>query len=450
MSTTKVTGMMQTGTKGGDIPSAGTLVIDTDGDYFDVTGTTGITGMTVAAGRIFTLQFDGVVTLTHGSTLYLNGAANFTTEAFDHLTFIAVAANDVRQIGAGLKDGGSPVVPTVTDEITTNSSAPVITTNPAGGVGTIWLRTTTGDMYVCTDATTNENVWTHVGGLSGDISPSYAVEFLVVAGGGGASGGDAAGGAGAGGFRTSFGSGNISGANSAVESDLSLSAATYTIVVGGGGAAGGSYPAVGSQGADSSISGTGITTVTSLGGAYSTHNTTAVSGGSGGGDGREGGARDRTAGAGTAGEGFAGGVSSASTGGSGGGGAGAVGVNSTSGPGGAGGVGLASEITGASVTYAGGGGGAGYSASGGAGGSSIGGAGAETGSIGGSGNVNTGSGGGGGKSSSIAGGPGGSGVVILRMATANYTETTSGSPTVTTVGSDTILKFTSGVGSYTA
>jgi hypothetical protein len=35
------------------------------------------------------------------------------------------------------------------------------------------------------------------------------------------------------------------------------------------------------------------------------------------------------------------------------------------------------------------------------------------------------------------------------MATAIYTGTTSGSPTVTTDGSDTVLKFT-GSGSYTA
>ena len=112
---TKVTGMMQTGTKGGDIPSASTLVIDTDGDYFDITGTTGITAMTVDAGRRFTLHFDGALTLTHGSSLYLPGAVNFTTEANDCLSFIATAANTVRCTGYALKDGGSPVAPVVAD-----------------------------------------------------------------------------------------------------------------------------------------------------------------------------------------------------------------------------------------------------------------------------------------------------------------------------------------------
>mgnify|MGYP003348863536 CR=1 FL=1 len=46
---------------------------------------------------------------------------------------------------------------------------------------------------------------------------------------------------------------------------------------------------------------------------------------------------------------------------------------------------------------------------------------------------------------------GGSGVVILSVPTANYSGTTTGSPTVTTSGSNTIIKWTSvGSGTYTA
>jgi hypothetical protein len=47
------------------------------------------------------------------------------------------------------------------------------------------------------------------------------------------------------------------------------------------------------------------------------------------------------------------------------------------------------------------------------------------------------------------GGAGGSGVVILSVPTANYTGTTTGSPVVTTSGSNTILEFNSS-GTYTA
>ena len=47
------------------------------------------------------------------------------------------------------------------------------------------------------------------------------------------------------------------------------------------------------------------------------------------------------------------------------------------------------------------------------------------------------------------GGNGGSGVVILRLPTSRYSGTTTGSPTVTTSGSNTILTFNAS-GSYTA
>jgi len=125
------------GTKGTDIASAGTMVIGTDGGYFDITGTTGITAMTVAAGRAFTLQFDGAVVLTNSSTLKLSGATNFTTAAGDHMTFISVAANDVRQVGFGLTDGGSPVAAgrgwEYISKVTASGAATIAFTNMVAG-----------------------------------------------------------------------------------------------------------------------------------------------------------------------------------------------------------------------------------------------------------------------------------------------------------------------------
>lgn len=118
--------------------------------------------------------------------------------------------------------------------------------------------------------------------------------------------------------------------------------------------------------------------------------------------------------------------------GAGGGGAGAAGGNAADFDfGGNGGAGLASSITGSAVYYSGGGGGFG-SASSGSGG--IGG-GASPGTAG---TANTGGG----------GSPGGSGVCILSVPTSTYTGITTGSPIITTNGSDTIIKFNSS-GSYT-
>ena len=100
--------------KGGDLTSASPLVIDTDGDYFDVTGTVSFAAMTVAADRQFTLQFDGALTMTHHATnLDLPGEANITTAAGDVATFQSTGSNTVQCInytradGSGIAGGGN-------------------------------------------------------------------------------------------------------------------------------------------------------------------------------------------------------------------------------------------------------------------------------------------------------------------------------------------------------
>ena len=133
MSLNKVSSpMIESGTKGADIASAATVVIGTDGSYFDITGTTGIsTQFTVDAGRRFTLQFDGAVVITDNAAITLAGAANFTTAAGDILSFVATAANTVVQTGYSLVDGGSPVAPAAGGGIT-QASAWRLTANLTG------------------------------------------------------------------------------------------------------------------------------------------------------------------------------------------------------------------------------------------------------------------------------------------------------------------------------
>lgn len=85
-------------TKGADIASATALTLGTDGNSFDVTGTTTITSINTwhVGGRVL-LQFDGVLTLTHHATdLILPGAANITTAAGDIAEFMEYAAGDWR------------------------------------------------------------------------------------------------------------------------------------------------------------------------------------------------------------------------------------------------------------------------------------------------------------------------------------------------------------------
>ena len=92
--------------KGGDIASASPLVIDTDGDYFDVTGTTGFAAMTVVANRHFFLQFDGALVMTHHATnLDLPGEANITTVAGDVAEFFSTGSNTVQCVNYTRADG---------------------------------------------------------------------------------------------------------------------------------------------------------------------------------------------------------------------------------------------------------------------------------------------------------------------------------------------------------
>ena len=291
------------------------------------------------------------------------------------------------------------------------------------------------------------------------LAPIQMSYLIVAGGGGGGSSGQvdtAGGGGGAGGYRNSYAS-ETSGGGGSTETPISLSAGVYTITVGAGagsaGAAGsnpGSTWNSGGTGGDSSIAKSGMTTITSNGGGGAgTYATSALNGGSGGGGGAF---NAKTGGSGTSGQGFAGQSTSSqsqNTSQIAGGGGGAAEAGGTDGNG-QGGDGLASSITGSSVTRAGGGGGAGnVSSNGGAGG---GGNGKNSGSAGGGDNASgVGSGGGGAytrNSGTHGGGHGSAGTVILRLPTANYSGTTSGSPSVSTSGSDTILTFT-GNGSYT-
>ncbi len=100
--------------KGSDIASASPLVIDTDGDHFDVTGTTGFSSMTVVANRVFTLQFDSALTITDGAPITIPGGENFTTSAGDIIQFQSVASNVVRIISITKADGTAVSVVPVT------------------------------------------------------------------------------------------------------------------------------------------------------------------------------------------------------------------------------------------------------------------------------------------------------------------------------------------------
>ena len=269
----------------------------------------------------------------------------------------------------------------------------------------------------------------------GNPAGSIAVDYLVVAGGGGSTG-DRGGGAGAGGYRTTFPS---PGCNAG---SFPISVTTYPITVGGGGA-GKSGEGKGTSGTNSVFS-----TITSAGGgAGGTHSSpgnTASSGGSGGGAGGTNGGGGVPGSGNTppvsppqGNPGGAGATDSATfTTGGGGGGASAVGSNAVTSTAGAGGAGTdVSSIFGPGLpnsgVYAGGGGGGGYGGgapgTGGTGGTGGGGPSSFPGT------ANTGGGGGAWNGSNPSSGSGGSGIVIIRAPGAAGLSASPGTNTVTTL-----------------
>ena len=87
---------------------------------------------------------------------------------------VGTSANQLVQLDSNAK------VPAVDGSLLTGMSTtlsgasdPTLSTNPSG-VGIKYKNTTDGEMFICTDATAGENVWTNVGGGTGDVKP-----FLV-------------------------------------------------------------------------------------------------------------------------------------------------------------------------------------------------------------------------------------------------------------------------------
>ena len=429
-------------------------VSNTDTTYTAGTGLT-LTGTTFSSDITQYTDSDarGAISVTDaggdGSLAY-----NSTTGV---ITYTGPSASETRahlSAGTGISYNSSTGVisSTATSTVTLNdnyfvsSSDPTTSSNPSGGVGSLWLNSSSGEAYVCTDATTNSNTWQNIGEGTGNVQPDPDIAWLAIGGGG----------AGTGNYSGTMGGGGAGGMRSGTHTAVPVGT-VLTATIGAGGTGVYSFGNSGQGGGDTTLTGSGLQSITSYGGGGGGGDgNDDMDGGSGGGQGYG----DSAPGSGTAGQGNDGGASSTNSTGGGGGGAGAAGVDavgSTYSPG-DGGDGDTSSITGSSTYYAGGGGGGGErngswnQSSGGLGGGGAGGV--NTNGSAGNGTAGTANTGGGGGAASKAagggnsGGSGGSGVVILRLLTALYSGTTTGSPTVTTDGLYTVIKFT-GSGTYT-
>lgn len=415
-----------------DPQSGTTLTLGTSGDTVSIPSGVTLANNGTATGFFEGISWQSVVTASTLTTVAGKGYPINTTSNACTVTLPSSASvgDQIQIVDYAGTFATNNITLTSSLNIEGGTSDKVLTTNREG-VTITYVDVTQG--WVATSGVNSGNQ---------ALDPiTYSADMLIVAGGAGGGGGASSGGGGAGGFRTStqtFNGGTV-----------------YTITVGDGSAGDTGAGSTSSNGSNSSISGSGLTTITSAGGGGA--GGVEVSGANGGSGGGAGG----TSGPSTVGgsgntpstspsQGNDGGTSTNTASpypSSGGGGAGSSGANGTGSSCGAGGNGTASSITGSSVTYAGGGGGGNsYGASAGSGGTGGGGNGATSGN-GSNGTTNLGGGGGGGPSN---GGSGGKGVVIISIPDANYSGTTTGSPTVATgVSGKTILTFT-GSGSYTA
>ena len=403
-------------------------------------------GVDAGTYRIRVENPDGLAGLSGANFLTVSDAPTWSTSAGS----LGTKSGGLNGAVATLSATGDTIVYSETTNVLTNASLANCSLNSSTGAITTTDfdgSSTSARTHTFTIRATDAQGQTSDREFTLTSSYTYSADFLVIAGGGGGGSGYYAGGAGAGGYRyltgQTFGAGTV-----------------YTITVGNGGAGSTNQLAHGANGSNSSISGTGLTTITSAGGggggsrvnSNGGGNAKGQDGGSGGGsstnqsDFGDGNTPTTSPSQGNNG----GGAPSGSFGGA-GGGAGATGGNGNSVQGVVGGVGLANSITGSSVNYAGGGSsgkevnpntpanafGGGYG-------------GTNSSNNGGHGTANTGGGGGGASGNGdTAGGNGGSGVVILSVPSEKYSGNITGSPTISVSGNQRIIKFTQS-GTYTA
>jgi hypothetical protein len=325
---------------------------------------------------------------------------------------------------------------TITYSITSGSLPTGLSLNSSNGAIT-GTSTVEGTSNFTITATDSQNQTTSRSFII-ETTNIVIVDYLAIAGGGSGGTGYYGGGGGAGGY---------------VEAtSITFTRGTvYTITLGAGGVGTTVQTNKGGNGSNTTISGSGFTTVTAIGGGgggsrnndTANGNATGANGGSGGGTafpptsvgGR--GVYPGSAYLSQTRQGYDGAPAPVygTDYGSGGGGAGAAGqylsVNGTTN----GGIGIQSSITGSAVYYGGGGGGGIGSGAGGTGG----GGNKNT-----AGTTNTGGGGGGASDNNGQGGNGGSGVVILKINGSAGNVSITGTPPDTIVGSGyTVYKFTS-------
>ena len=125
----------------------------------------------VGANEVLVADSNSKIPAVDGSAVTTMAGGNITGTIPTARLDTGTTANKVVVLGAsGLPAVDGSLLTGIVSH-TTSASDPAIDTNPSGGVGSEWINSTSGKQYICTDATTDENVWKNVGAGSGDIEP---------------------------------------------------------------------------------------------------------------------------------------------------------------------------------------------------------------------------------------------------------------------------------------
>jgi len=171
-----------------DVASAATLDLDAaavTSDYLRLTGTTGVTAVTLADGQRRIAVAGGAVPITHGASLILPGAANYTCAAGDLLLFIGEAAGVVRVMI--WKADGTPVVGTTFASSAENAAGTLENkaVDPLG-IREAFNATGAAPVYACRAWVTFDGTGTPSIGASGNVTSitdngtaDYTVNFTT-------------------------------------------------------------------------------------------------------------------------------------------------------------------------------------------------------------------------------------------------------------------------------
>lgn len=125
-------------TEGAAVASAATVNLDranVTGNLIHITGTTGISAVTLAQGAFRWVVFDGALTLTHSSNLLLPGSANITTVAGDRALLVGEGSGVTRCMWFILGDG-KPLIENAEIQLGLGTETTTLTT----GTGKITFR----------------------------------------------------------------------------------------------------------------------------------------------------------------------------------------------------------------------------------------------------------------------------------------------------------------------